>query len=216
MIRKIFSIFGIVAIVAFFLPWLKACEDVESGFQLLILDSVKSFDLGSLSSLNTGFVLLLVPLFAILFAWLTKELENKVIIIPKWLLVSYIVILVLSIINTGIWGGLEINAIIEEWRTPQHVHSIYLAKLLGFHVIGAVLFFVFVFAWNKNRRFNPGWGLFILILPIFGTVGFGLSFKPNYYGIYLYLGTMTGLAVGAIIDGIRFKKGYKKEAEIKI
>lgn len=216
MIRKIFSIFGIVAVVAFFLPWLKACEDVESGFQLLILDSIQSFDIGSLSSLNTGLVLLLVPLFAVLFAWLIKELENGIIIIPQWLLISYIVLLVLSVINTGIWGGLEISAIIKEWGTEGHVHAIYLAKLLGFHLIGAVLFFIFTFTWKRSSKFNPGWGLFILVFPIFGTVGFGLSFKPNYYGIYLYIAAMAALAVGSLIDGIKFKKGHKKEGEVRI
>ena len=198
--RRFFSIFGIVAIVAFFLPWLKACDQVESGYGLLIAGSLKDFSGGSLSSINTGFVLLLVPAYFIGAAWL-GHIERAV----RPLKSAFGIISVLSLWNTGVWGGVVISALIEEWGTDKHLHSITMAKMAAISLIGAVLLMVFLLKWLKTKRFNFGWSCAVLIFPLFGVLGFGFTWEPHYYGMWLYLISLGGLFTGAVWDGVTTK-----------
>ncbi len=198
MIRKIFSIFGLVAIVAFFLPWLKGCDRVESGFELLILDSLKSFASSSLSSLNTGILLLLVPLYAIIMAWFLKsENSSKAF---KWF---FGFLALLSVWNTGIWGGLVISAMKEEFGTEQHAHSMKMARLAGISIIGAVALITFLVKWLRTKKFNWGWSLAVITLPLFASLGIGFTIKPNFYGLWIYTGALIAILMGAIWDGIK-------------
>lgn len=198
MIRRIFSIFGIVAIVAFFLPWLKACGEVETGFQLLILASIKDFAFGSLSSLNTGLLFMLVPLYAVLIAWLVKENNT-----PFKVVFGFLAFL--TFWNIGIWGGLQVNAMLEEWGTELHVHSMTMAKLAGIQLISLIALIVFIFRWVRGGNFNLGWSCAVLIMPIFADLGIAFTIKPIYYGIWIYLFSMIGLFVGSVFSAIKTK-----------
>lgn len=195
--RKIFSIFGIAAIVAFFLPWLKTCDKVETGFELLILNSLKNFAGSSLSSLNTGLLFLLVPLYTIMVAWLLTENTKA-----KPFKIFFGFLSALSMWNIGIWGGLEISALSQEWGTEQHLHAIKMAKLVGIEIISAIALVLFLFKWAKTKQFNFGWSCSVLIFPLFAAIGVGFTIEPHYYGIWLYLFSMICLFVGSVWDGI--------------
>ncbi|PIR16642.1 MAG: hypothetical protein COV46_07505 [Deltaproteobacteria bacterium CG11_big_fil_rev_8_21_14_0_20_49_13] len=204
--RKIFSIFGLVCIVAFFLPWLKACDRVGSGFELLILDSIKSFATSSLSSLNTGLLLLLVPLYAIIVAWLLR---------PEHCTRSFKFLFgflaLLSVWNSGIWGGLVISALKEEFGTTSHIHAMKMARLSAIAIIGAIALIVFLVRWLRTKKFNWGWSLAVLIIPIFPALGIGFTMKPNFYGLWIYTGALIVLFIGAVWDGI---KPYANPSEL--
>ena len=192
--KKIFSIFGIVAVVAFFLPWLKSCDKVESGYQLLIVGSLKDFTVGSITSLNTGLLFLLIPLFVIACAWIGWR--------RKWLEKAFIVLSVMSLVNIGVWGGMAANSGISEWGTEFHVHAIKMFRCLGVFVISAVFLAVLLMKWHKRRYLNMGWGQTALVFHLFGPLGIGMTFEPRYYGIWTYLFATAMLCVGAVWDWI--------------
>ncbi len=206
MLRKIFSIFGLVAIVAFFLPWLKGCEKVESGFDILLVNSLHDLSFSSISSFNTGILFLFVPVYAIAVAWLSK-IEKAV----KPLHATFGVLAFLNMWSIGLWGGIEISSFFQEWGTPSHVHSILMAKLSVIQLLGAAILSLFILNWLRHKNFNFGWSAAVLIFPLFAVVGFGFSMEPRYYGIWMYLLSMALLNVGALIDGIW---GNKKGANL--
>jgi glucan phosphoethanolaminetransferase (alkaline phosphatase superfamily) len=198
MIRKSLSLFGIVAVVAFFLPWLKACNEVQSGFSLLILDSIKDFSVNSLSSLNTGFILMAVPAYAVLSVWLAKSLAAE-----RFFKITFGALSFLSLVNVGVWGGMMISMIIEEWGTPQHTHAMLMAKFAGIVLLGTVFLIVYLFRWIRTRKIDHPWSEFVLIFPLLGIVGIAYTFEPNYYGVWLYLGSLAVLTVSAVIGGVK-------------
>ena len=196
--RKIFSVFGLICIIAFFLPWLKACDKVESGFELLILDSLKDAGASSLSSLNTGLLFLLVPVYALIGAWLVKPETGA-----KFYKVLFGFISLLSLWNVGIWGGLVISAMKEEWGTEQHAHSMKMAKLAGISIICAIALIVFLIKWLRTKKFNLGWSLAVVSFPLLASLGIGFTVEPNYYGLWAYTGSLIVLFVGAVWDGVK-------------
>lgn len=194
--RKIISIFGIVAVVAFFLPWLKGCDAAESGFELFILDSLKEFDSGAISIINTGLLFLLVPLYAIITAWMGTTTSGR------FIKAAFAVLCAMTLWDTSVWGGSEISDLIRGLGTDQHSHLIIIATLGGIKVIGLILNVAFVFRWVRLHRFNPGLSQAVLIFPIFGTLGAAFAIEPGYYGMWLYLAMLILLFIGSVWDGI--------------
>ena len=197
MLKKIFSVFGVVVIVAFFLPWLKSCSGAESGFELLVLRSFTSFGSGSISSLNAGCLFVLVPLYIVLAAWLSDRILQG-----RGLKMFFGIISALSLWNIGLWCGLFISAIKIEWGTMYHKHAMTLSKLVGVLLLGAIFLSVYLLRWGRSKRFDFAWSEFVLIFPLIGVMGFGLTFTPRFYGFYIALGALICLAIGAAAAGI--------------
>lgn len=196
--KKIFSIFGIIAIVGFFLPWLKACDKVETGFELLIFDSLKNFSVDSLLSLNTGLVFLMVPLFVVLIAWIKHPTRKPY--------VAFGVLAALSLVNVGMWGGSMLKALIEEWGALNHNNAIFMLKILIWMVAGAIFLLVFLVKWLRMRALNLGWGCAALVLQLMtvASVAFATE-QPTFYGLWVYLFGLAGLLVGSAWSGIKDK-----------
>jgi len=209
MIRKIFSIFGIVAMLAFFMPWIKACDKVESGFGLFITGSLNNFDVSSVSSLNSGILFFFVPLFAVLAAWFIKNSADGTLEIPKWFGFAFAALSFLSLWNIGVWGGMEISMVRDEWQTALHSHAMTMAKLAGINILGAILLIAFIVNRWRRQKFNPDWSTFVLIFPLFGCVGMGFTIRPLYYGIWVYTLSLAALVVGAVWDGIYISRKKK-------
>jgi len=192
--RKLFSIFGLVALAAFFMPWLKACDQAKSGFQLTVMDSVTDISYGSLSSLNTGLLFLLIPLFFVFAAWIGRE--NRAVKI------SFGVLAMMSLVNIGVWGGMLLSAVFAEWGTEFHAHAIKIFRCVSVLFLSAIFMLILLMKWYRRRRVNLGWGTFVLAFQLFGPLFLGLTFEPNYYGIWIYLAATVGMCVGGIWDGI--------------
>jgi len=202
MTKRIFSIFGIVAIVAFFMPWLKSCSGAESGFKLLILRSLESFGSGSVSSFNTGLLFILVPIYAILAAWLSHKMLDG-----KGIKIFFAVLSALSVWNIGVWCGLFISAIQQEWGTMYHKHAMTLARIVGGLLLSALFLSIYLLRWGRRKEFSLAWSEFVLIVPLIGVLGFGFTFTPRYYGFYVTLASLICLTIGAVVSGI---KGVKR------
>lgn len=195
--RKIFSIFGITAVLSFFLPWLKTCDKVETGFELLILGSLKDLAASSISSLNTGVVFLLVPVYAVLAAWIARPEAPG-----RGLKIFFGFIAALSLWNVGVWGGLETSALLNEWGTERHLHAISMAKFLGIALIAAAALTIFILKWARTGRFDVPWSCAVLILPVFPALGLGFTIEPRYYGMWIYLISMVSLLAGSIWEAV--------------
>lgn len=193
--KRIFSIFGLIAIVGFFLPWLKACDEVKTGFELLIFDSLKGFSVDSLLSLNTGLLFLIVPLFVILIAWIKHPTKKPY--------VAFGVLSVLSLVNVGIWGGSMLKALIDEWGTLNHKNAMLMLKLFVWTVAGAIFLLVFLVKWLRTRQLNLGWGCAALILQLMTVASFAFTVEPIFYGLWVYLFGLVGLLVGSAWSGIK-------------
>jgi hypothetical protein len=195
--KKIFSIFGLIAIVGFFLPWLKACDEVKTGFELLIFDSLKDFSVGSLLSLNTGLVFLIVPIFVFLVAWLKHPTKKPYI--------AFGVLSGLTLVNVGLWGGSMLNVLIEEWGTVNHQNALFMLKIFIWTAAGAVFLTAFLVKWLRTRHLNLGWGCAALVLQIMTVASFAFTIEPIFYGLWVYLFGLAGLIVGSAWSGIKDK-----------
>jgi len=204
MIKRIFSVFGIVAVVAFFLPWMKACGNVESGYQLLVLRSLSDFGSGSISSLNTGVLFVMVPVYVVIVSWLSGKMSQG-----RGLKIFFGVLSALSLWNIGVWCGLFISAIKEEWGTAYHKHAMTLSKLVGILLLGALFLSGYILRWGRKRSFNPAWSEFVLVFPLLGVLGFGFTFTPRFYGFYIMFAALVCMAFGAVWSGIKINKDIK-------
>ncbi len=194
--KKLFSIFGLIAIIGFFLPWLKACDEVETGFELLIFDSLKNFSVDSLLSLNTGLVFLIVPLFVVLIAWIKHPTRKPY--------VAFGALSALSLVNVGLWGGSILKELIGRWGTANHQDAVVMLKIFIWMVFGAIFLLVFLVKWLRTRQLNLGWGCAALVLQLItvASVAFteGLSI---FYGLWVYLFGLAGLLVGSAWSGVK-------------
>lgn len=198
-IYRRFSFIGIIAIVAFFLPWVKACDTPESGFSLFILNAFDDFRLGSIGSIFDGLWFVLVPIYTIITAhFLNEEDTFKISKVVKY---SFIFVCAVTL-----WAALT-------WLSLMFENATYMFKEYRMQSIASFFFFVLNTATTifiilhlinwKRRGFHLFYSELVLLLSTIPILCWAFI-EGTYYGLKIYLAVIVIRAIGAVYQIRRF------------
>lgn len=192
------SFIGILAIVAFFLPWIKACDQVDTGYSLFFTEIATRIDFDSISLLIAGLVFLLIPLYTIFSAHRISKAS-----FPKFVKIVFTIISILAIWNL-IKMGIPIFENARSELAESYFMGIYLFILFTLCLASLLSFIVYFYRW-KGSGFKPILADIILLLSLIPLLLWGISFGAKF-GLWIYFITICARSIAALIYMWKFSE----------
>jgi hypothetical protein len=71
------SFIGVIAVVAFFMPWIKACDQVDSGYTFFMADAISDPGVRTILMFIAGMFFIVAPLYSIISAHIAAMPDGK-------------------------------------------------------------------------------------------------------------------------------------------
>jgi len=176
--RKL-SFIGVVAIAAFFLPWIKACDKVESGFAFFMFDVFRRFELDTVHIFTIGILYLLVPVYTIACAFIAERKRPGT--EPVYIKTAFAILLLFAFWMTANGTiGMTVDGAFQEIHTSV-VRSIALITILALYILSVISIVIYLLKWRK-QGFMIYWSEAVLLLSLVPLLALGI-----YYGAYIGL-----------------------------
>lgn len=183
---KRFSFIGIVAIVGFFLPWIKMCDDTDSGFSLFILEIFNRFELGTVSLFITGLLFLLTPAYTVWSAFMAERCRpgaESVYLKAAFSLLSFF-----SVWTMVSMGGPMLAATGDE-IDKSIIRAAMIFLLFVMYLFALASFVVYFIKWRK-KGFLIYWSEIVILLSLIPLLGWGICMGA-FVGLWLYFSAVV-------------------------
>ncbi|MBT3182780.1 MAG: hypothetical protein HN337_09795 [Deltaproteobacteria bacterium] len=188
---KRISMIGILALAAFFLPWIKACNQVETGYSLFFLEIFKRIDLGSINMLIAGLVFLLIPLYTIISAQMISKTPS-----PRFIKTAFSTISILAIWNLVSMGIPIFEDALSE-LSKYYYFAMALFIVFALCVTSLLSFLAYIHIWRKVG-FKLVLADVILLFSLIPILFWGMSYDSKV-GLWIYSTAICVRLIAAIV-----------------
>ncbi len=188
---KRISLIGILAIAAFFLPWIKACNQVETGYSLFFLEIAKRISFDSINMLIAGLVFLLIPLYTVVSAHLVSNTS-----VPSFIKIVFAALSILAIWNLANMG-IPIFESAQNELPKSYYLGMWLFIIFGLCFASLLSFLTNFYIWKRDG-FKLILADIILLFSLIPLILWGISFGAKV-GLWIYFSAICIRLAAALI-----------------